>query len=289
MRKVLLILLSVLLLTACGKEVTKIDIDSINEINEDNASLFSFPIHSNQYKLICLNDFNVEYKKDSDKIMYPASLTKIVTLDTVLHLCDNLQDTSSINQSQMDRLEFQDASLAFLQVDKEYTIEELLYALILPSGADAALAIETYFYKQDINLNDEMNKLCKQLGCANSNFLNTTGLYSKHHYTTIDDLLLVFIDCLQYEAGREILESLEYKTKDDFIYSSSLNAITNEYVEVLGGKTGFTIEGGELISCIYRKDKRSYLLLLADAQGNSYEGQDYHLDDCLEIFRRLYN
>ena len=176
----------------------------------DDSKTFDFPIHSKQYLLIRLNDFSVQYRKDSDKKMYPASLTKIVTLDTILHLCDNLDDTSSINQSQMDRLLLQDASIAYLEVDKEYTIEELLYALILPSGADAALALETYFYKQDISIVDEMNKLCNKLGCSNSNFLNTTGIYSVNHYTTIDDLLLVYLDCLQFDEGRKILESFLY-------------------------------------------------------------------------------
>lgn len=289
MRKIVLLILCAFMLFGCTKEIKTVDRDSLNMVVYDDSKTFDFPIHSKQYLLICLNDFNVQYRKDSDIKMYPASLTKIVTLDTTLHLCDNLNDTSSINQSQMDRLLLQDASLAYLDVDKKYTIEELLYALILPSGADAALALETYFYKQDISLIDEMNKLCKKLGCNNSNILNTTGLYSKNHYTTIDDLLLVYLDCLQFEKGRQILESLTYKLSDTNTFYSTLNAVKNNYVEVLGGKTGFTIDGGELISCLYRLDNRSYLLILADADGDSYKGQDYHIDDCLEIFRRLYS
>lgn len=291
MKKIVIVILTIFILCGCKQTESdfKVNREAINVVVDDNPSTFDFDLHSRGYMLVRLNDLNVLYKKNAKERIYPASLTKIATLDAVLSLCDNLKDTSSITSNQLATLVSEDASLANLKANKEYTIEELLYALILPSGADAAVALENYFLAKGINLVNEMNIKAKELGCLNTHYVNTTGLHNDDHYTSLEDLLLIVLDVLQYECGRKVLETLNYLSSDDFFYHSTVTYVSGYNVDVLGGKTGFTTVAGQLIVVIYRKDNRSYLLMLSNSDGDSYNEIYYHYEDCIEIFRRLYD
>lgn len=140
-----------------------------------------------------------------------------------------------------------------------------------------------------MNLVDEMNKRVNELGCEHSHFVNATGMHSDNHYTSLNDLLAVTIYCMKYQSGREILETLNYINSDGNVYSSTVNYLAKHNVEILGGKTGFTTQAGQLIMVLYRKDNRSYLLMLSNSDGDNYTDTYYHYEDCINIFERLYN
>ena len=120
------------------------DTSQINAMDYETEA-FDEELHSREYLVIDMSDMDFLYSQNSDLRMYPASLTKLATLDTVLHLTDDLYDYSYVTYDQVEALIDEDASLAYLQRDYPYTILDLLYGLTLPSGADAAVALEHYF------------------------------------------------------------------------------------------------------------------------------------------------
>lgn len=285
--KKLSFLLVLVLLCGCKCEKT-VDLSSINNFNYDNVKEFDYNIHSQEYLLVRMSDLNVLYSKNADTIIYPASLTKLMTLDAVLHLENDLDNTSSISYEQVLDLIYEDASLAKIEVDKEYTLRDLLYALILPSGADAAVALENYFSNKGLDLLDEMNRLLIELDCYDTHFENTTGLHDNNHYTTLNDLFKIVMDVLKYDEGRKLLESMCYSTGDNLIMNSSLRLIRDDNAIVLGGKTGFTTESGQSVMVLFKKNNRSYVLFVANAMGNPYIDQYWHFDDAMEIIDKLY-
>lgn len=289
--KKLVLLLICILLCGCKQEieVKNVDLESINNFNYDSIDEFDFDLHCQEYLLVRMSDLKVLYAKDIDKNIYPASLTKLVTLDTVLNYVEDLKQTSSFTYTQLNNLIAQDASLAGLQVNYEYTIEELLYALILPSGADAAAALENYFASQDLDLIVEMNNIAKSLGCENSNFINTTGLHDDNHYSSLNDLFKIVLDVLKFDEGRQILESMRYTTSDDIHLMSSVRFVKAQGVKVLGGKTGYTPESGMSVVNLYKANNRSYILFVANALGDPYGKKEYfHYEDAMEIMEHLY-
>ena len=287
MKKIFLVLLVCLMLCGCKTEKT-VDLDSINEFNYDDVTTLDFDVHSSEYLLVRTSDFKVLYSKDANTIIYPASLTKLMTLDTVLHLENDLYQTSSITYDQVWDLIYDDASLANIRIDTEYTLKDLLYALVLPSGADAAVALENYFSNKGLNLVEEMNKQLKELGCYDTNFVNTTGLHDDNHYTTLNDLLKIVMDVLKFDEGRQLLETMYYYTEDDLLMRSSVRSIKNNKAEILGGKTGYTTESGQSVIVLYKANNRSYILLLANAMGDYSLEQYWHYDDAMEIINQLY-
>lgn len=288
MKKVLVILIICLILCGCKANNKAVDLDEINSFKYDELTDLPLDVHSNEYMLIRVNDFKVLHQKDVDKKIYPASLTKIMTLDTVLHCVDDLNEKSIITPEQVYDLILEDASLAGIKTNYEYTIRDLLYALILPSGADGAIALENYFESQNMNLIDEMNKLLVSLGCDDTNFVNTTGLHDDNHYTTLNDMLKIVMDVLSYEEGRKILETRMYTMDDDKRLYSSLLRIKDEDVNVLGGKTGYTPESGQSVIVLYKANNRSYILMLANAMGDSKQKQFWHYEDAMDLMDKLY-
>ena len=286
--KKILVLLICLLLCSCEAKTFNHNYDDIHEIDYSSARTFDFDIRSNEYMLVNLSEFKVEYCKDNDLRIYPASLTKLMTLDTVLNTFDDLSATSSISNEQIIDLISQDASLASLQADYEYTLYDLLYGLMLPSGADAAIALENYFIENNLNLMEQMKLQLDKLNCNDTNFVNSTGLHDDNHYTTLNDLLKILLDVLSFESGREILETVNYLSEDHILFRSALQLINVDGVKVLGGKTGYTDESGQSVIVLYKANNRSYALFLANAMADSYYKQRYHLDDAMEIMNQLY-
>jgi serine-type D-Ala-D-Ala carboxypeptidase (penicillin-binding protein 5/6) len=287
MKKILVILIC-LLLCSCEAKTFNHNYDDIHEIDYSSAKTFDFDIRSNEYMLVNLSEFKVEYCKDNDLRIYPASLTKLMTLDTVLNTFDDLSATSSISNEQIIDLINQDASLASLQADYEYTLYDLLYGLMLPSGADAAIALENYFIENNLNLMEQMKLQLDKLNCNDTNFVNSTGLHDDNHYTTLNDLLKILLDVLSFESGRTILETVNYLSEDHILFRSALQLINVDGVKVLGGKTGYTDESGQSVIVLYKANNRSYALLLANAMADSYYKQRYHIDDAMEIMKQLY-
>lgn len=286
MKKLIVLLL---LICLCGcKQDKYVDLDNINRIDDSEVSNFDFDLYSSEYLLLRVSDFKVLNSKDADKVIYPASLTKLATLGTVLKHVDNLDVASSYTKQQLQALIDDDASLAYLVTDKDYSIRDILYALVLPSGADAAVCLENYFEKNGMSLIEEVNKYVKDLGCENTNFVNTTGLHDNFHYTTLNDLLKVVLDVLSNDEGRKIVETLQYENKDGRVFSSSIRFIKNNKAEVLGGKTGYTTESGQSLIVLFREHNRSYILLMANAMGDPYSEQHFHFDDAIEIINYLY-
>ena len=288
--KTVISVLLVLLCLSCQKSEVPVSIDTaaINNFTIENQEL-EFPLHSDKYMLVNLSDFVFTHAKKNNVVMYPASLTKVLTFDTVLNLEDDLSNRSHFTYDQLLYLIEEDASLAQMKYDYNYTLEDLLYGLILPSGADSALALENYFAAKGINLVDEMNRHALELGCTDSHFVNTTGLHDDDHYTTLDDLFLIVMDTLKFEKGRQIMESLVHTCEDGLVVSSGIRILNvNINTVVLGGKTGYTPEAGQNIIILYKNRGKSYMLLLGNAPGSYLYDQYWHYEDSLTVLQELY-
>lgn len=261
-----------------------------NEIVETYLE-FDLDLYSKAYILVDVDEEKILYGKNIDDRICPASLTKVLTLNTVVNTFSDYSQTSSFTLDDYNELIEDNASLANFEYDHEYTIEELLYGLILPSGADSARALEHYFDKNGLNLVQEMNRTCDRLNLNNSYFTNAIGLDDHNLYTTLSDYSKIVLDTLKNTEGSKILKTITAQLGDEITLTSTLSSLSkrDDSVLVLGGKTGFTSSAGENILVIYEYEEKTYFLVLVGANGNPYNGQYYHIDDVNKIFEFLYN
>lgn len=230
-------------------------------------------LYSDKYLLLEVDSRKVLYGKKINEKMYPASLTKLVALDLVLSSDLSLQSTASFSYQQRSELIAQNASLAYLKAETAYSIRDLLYGLILPSGADAEAALGNV-----IDLDAGYTELAQRLRLTDSNFVNYNGLHDDEHYSTLMDIATVALDVIN--KNPEFIKTMEHTCEDGTVLRSTLASLSKaNYAEVYGGKTGYTGQAGENLLVYFNLEGKDYLLLLANAPGNPYLGQYYHFAD----------
>ena len=147
--------------------------------------------------------------REYDTIMNPASMTKILTL---LVAVENINlsrldtDTYEIHQGITDYVFTNQMSQVGFQIGDTPTIRSLLYGTILPSGADAALALAEYTAGSEEMFVKMMNKKLEELGISDTaHFTNVVGAYDEDHYCTALDMATILRAAIDNELCREVL------------------------------------------------------------------------------------
>ena len=133
--------------------------------------------------LINADTGKVLYERNADERMLIASTTKIMTALVVLENCglDELVEIDS-------RSAGTEGSSMYLRSGETYTVEELLYGLMLASGNDAASALAIHAAGDIESFAELMNEKAEELGMAGTHFTNPHGLDAEGHYSTARDM-----------------------------------------------------------------------------------------------------
>lgn len=209
--------------------------------------------------------------KDYDKVMYPASLTKMLTALTVVGLSEDVKtETVTVSAEAISLLSGTNSSKAGIRANEIFTVEQLLYLMLLPSGNDAANVLAEHFSNEQTSFVDEMNKKAQSLGMKNSHFVNPHGLHDDNHYSTATDLALVADAFLDDPLLSEIASSTEYRLPvteqhaEYWVRNTNLMMIAGRYFYefATGLKTGYTDKAGRCLAASAEKDGERYICIL---------------------------
>jgi serine-type D-Ala-D-Ala carboxypeptidase (penicillin-binding protein 5/6) len=196
--------------------------------------------------LIDLNTGTILYKKNADIKYGPASTTKIMTALLTLEKCE-LDEKVIIGK----KPPYEDGSKIYVIEGEEFTVEQLLYALMLESANDVALALAEHIGGSKEGFSEMMNEKARDLGCKNTNFVNPNGLSDDNHYTTARELAIITAEAMKNETFREIVSTISYKIPPTnkqpqirFINNHNKLLFNNvyKYPGADGIKTGYTIK-----------------------------------------------
>ena len=194
----------------------------------------------------------VLFARGADKRMQPASMTKIMTAILVIEEC-GLSESVTIKDA-FTKIE---GSSAYLQAGEVFSVEELLYALLLQSANDAACALADCCGGVSAFV-DKMNGKAKELGLSGTHFTNPHGLSDNEHYSTAYDMASLLLYCMKNPVFRKISGSTEYviaPTENRYgRYFTNHNRLLYSYDGVCGGKTGYTVSSGRCLCSYYEKD-----------------------------------
>lgn len=200
----------------------------------------------------------VVYEKNADGHMLIASTTKIMTALVVLEHCvldepvEILPEYTAVEGSSM-----------YLRVGETYTVEELLYGLMLASGNDAATALACHTAGSIEAFAQLMNEKAAALGLENTSFRNPHGLDAEGHYSTAHDLAALACYAMQNEQFRTIV-STNSMTIGTQTYTNH-NRLLRTYPGALGVKTGYTQAAGRiLVSCAQRDNTQFVCVTISD-------------------------
>lgn len=230
----------------------------------------------------------VLYAENAHERLYPASLTKILTSYVALKY-GNLDDIITISETAVDIPS--DSSSANLCEGDQLTLKDLLYALMLPSGNDSAVAIAEYISGSAQDFAELMNTEAQKLGATNTHFVNPHGYQDKEHYTTAYDLYLIFNECIKDQTFVDIISSTQW-TASITEKSGSVRNVTwtqsNQFingarkvptgVSIFGGKTGTTFDAGACLA-LYGADSSNtpYISIImgASSKRNLYDNMTF--------------
>ncbi|MBQ8921147.1 MAG: D-alanyl-D-alanine carboxypeptidase [Oscillospiraceae bacterium] len=204
------------------------------------------------------------YERAADAKIYPASMTKIMTLVTFLELVPEEQLSEHVEMS-ADVLAAQRARMAYVtgfEAGERCLIRDLIYAMMLPSGADAAVMLAVYAAGSEEAFVAEMNRRAEAMGLTQTHFVNCTGLQDENHYSTAQDIARILLYAIRNPVCEQAMSTLKYTTEatDQHpngieLVSTTLSRMVGNELEqmanplhVIGGKTGFTNAAGQCLA-----------------------------------------
>lgn len=202
-----------------------------------------------------------------DERLPPASITKLMTSYVVSHELEagniKLEDEVLISENAWRMI----GSRSFIEVNTRVPVEALLRGMIVQSGNDAAVALAEHIAGSEEVFAQMMNQYAQQLGMADTNFMNSTGLPDPNHYTTARDIAI-----LSSALIRDFPVHYEWYAEKEYTYNGITQHNRNKLLwrdkSVDGLKTGHTEEAGY---CLSASAKRDGMRLIAVVLGTSSE------------------
>ena len=179
-----------------------------------NVYAIEFDLNSQHAILYNLNDNSVLYEKSSKDKTSIASMTKIMTGIVAIENIENLDNKVKLTYADFAGLAEANAAVAGFRIGEEVTYKDLLYGLMLPSGADAAQSLTRNIAGSTEKFIEMMNQKAKELGCKNTHFVNPTGLDHQEHYSTVEDVATIFQYAIENEKFLEIIKTKTYTTSN---------------------------------------------------------------------------
>ena len=218
----------------------------------ENTKTLDLELYSENALLIDLESNTVLVQKNADARIYPASMTKVMTVLVAAEHIENWDETFTMTQSIIDPLFLADASMAGFVHGEEVSMTELLYGAVLPSGAEATQALAIVTAGSEEAFAALMNEKAQELGLQDTHFVDASGLHDENHYTTLSDMAIIMQAALDNPHCREVLTSVNH-TSPATAQNPEGVAMTNRFlyrirpqqtgnVDIQAAKTGYTAQ-----------------------------------------------
>ena len=250
-------------------------------------------VQSDYAVLLDVTTGRVVATKNPDIQANPASITKVMTLLVAVEHIDNLDAEYTVPWQVTTHVAL-DATRAGLNSGDVFTLRDLLYGCILPSGGDAAVALAHYVSGMDADhvaeaekwFANKMNERAKELGATNTTFVNVSGLHDRGHKTTAMDMALMMAAAMKNPICREVLMAERYSSENTLrlpasqladgtwrstLFTSWLGADRHG---IVAGKTGYTDQAKHTLATYTEIGGHQYVFVSMHVSGSGKAVQD---------------
>ena len=221
--------------------------------------------------LVDVGNKKILKQRNAQTVINPASMTKILTVLVAAEQIDEsrLDDKVTITIEDTDYSYSNDCSNAGFELDEQVTVRDLFYGTILPSGAEAAVALAKYVAGSEEAFVALMNREMEEMGLSQTaHFTNCVGLYDEAHHCSVYDMAMILEAAMDAPFCREVLSAHTYTTSVTEQHPEGI-ILSNWFLRriedkdngkmVLGAKTGYVVQSGNCAA--------SYA---QDVAGNAY-------------------
>ena len=291
----IIIMLFVYVMVSKETPISFVDSSKV-DVLATSEDILDVDLYSSNAILVNLDNNQVLLDKNSEERIYPASLTKMMTVLVSIEHIQNLQQEVVLPKNIFHDLYEKNASMAGFLPNEQLTVENLLYGSMLPSGAEASIGLAEYITGSEEEFVKLMNNKAQQLGMINTHFMNTTGLHHPEHYTTVQDITLLLQYALTNSEFRQIYTAERYSIKQTNRHPEGMTFTNRMFQhmtsgelsagEILGGKTGYTEEAGLCLASLATVNGQEYILVTVGAKGDPRTEQ-YNITDAFLVYRQL--
>ena len=226
-----------------------------------SKNVFAIETIAKQAILYDMGTKTVLFKKNSDQLVSPSSMSKIMTIYYVFKKISegelSLQDEFIVSKKAWKK----GGSKMFVKVNEKVKVEDLIRGIIVQSGNDACIVLAEGLSGSEKLFSEELTELGKEIGLKNSFFTNSTGWPDPQHLMTVDDLLTLSIRTI-----KDFPDFFHYYSEKEFTFSGikqlNRNPLLFTDLNSDGLKTGHTSLGGYgLVATVKKNDRRLILVL----------------------------
>ncbi|MGL5972723.1 MAG: D-alanyl-D-alanine carboxypeptidase family protein [Oscillospiraceae bacterium] len=237
--------------------------------------------------LVNIDNGQILIKKNSDKKMYPASLTKIITAIIVLENVQDIDGTQYTAKSDfLNEFKGINISNAGIKSGETLNVRQLLYAILLQSANEAANILADNVFNDRDEFISKMNERVNELGATNTNFVNAHGLFDENQYTTADDLYILTKHAMTIPVFNEISSSSSFdmpQTNKQPARRFTTTVLMQDRLRggkyymnyVKGIKTGSLSESGRCLVTTAKINGSSYMLVILNSPMVDENGTRY--------------
>ena len=204
----------------------------------------------------------VLYEKNANKKIYPASMSKLMTLYILFEEIENGSLTLETELNVSEKAWRKGGSKMFLEPGGIVTVRDLLKGIIVQSGNDACIVVAENISGDEESFADLMNEKAAEMELQYSNFTNSTGWPDNDHYMTVSDLAI-----LSKRIIKDFPQFFYLFNEKTFTYNNisqnNRNPLLFSYKFADGLKTGYTEASGYSLAATALKKNRRLILIVS--------------------------
>ena len=217
------------------------------------------------------------YEKNAHEALPPASVTKVMTMLLIMEAIDSgaigWEDTVTASESAAAK----GGSQIYLKVGETMSVADMVKSIAVSSANDCACAMAEHLAGSEAAFVEKMNQRAKELGMADTHFVNCTGLDdsadAKSHLTSAHDIALMSRELLKYHPSIRQYTTIWMDTVRNGAFGlSNTNKMIRFYPGATGLKTGFTSGAGY---CLSASAERAGMELIAVVMGCETSAQRF--------------
>jgi D-alanyl-D-alanine carboxypeptidase (penicillin-binding protein 5/6) len=234
------------------------------DAGDPNLNHSEVSVSAQSAALIDVESGRILYEKNGNQPMRIASLTKIITAIVAIE-SGHLNDTVTVSP----RAAGKEGSSIYLKAGEKQKLIDLIYAIMLRSGNDAATAIAEHVGGSVAGFAERMNFKMRWLGLSDSHFVNPHGLDAPEHYSTAHDMAVVTADALRNPIFAEIVKTqvktIPWPGESWSRRMKNKNKMLSRYPGADGVKTGYTKRAGRCLAASATRDGRQLAVIVLNA------------------------
>lgn len=259
----------------------------------------SFEVDAEGALLINMDTGDRLFQKNTDKRLYPASLTKLMTALVLYESVGDLDNTVfTVSEYAIRSLDGTDSSTGGLKIGEQLTAKQMLYVLLLSSANEGANAIAEGVSGSIELYVEKMNQKAAALGMTNTHYANAHGLHDPMHYTTVNDMYLLATAVLNVPLLKDICYSTKYTlaatnmsgqrtytTTNYLMLNNGLKCTAEKYKNqsyyykyAKGVKTGYTDPAGRCLVSTASKNGYNYMCILMNSPVYDDSGRKIRIE-----------